>query len=224
MKHSIADWEREAVEITAGDVELEGFLTIPYQARGLVIFAHGSGSSRNSPRNRFVSDYLNSSSLGTLLFDLLSAEEEERDAQTGELRFNMPFLSKRLMQVLDWAREDERTEGLNLGIFGSSTGAAAAIIAAATRRDIRAIVSRGGRPDLAGLTLREMHSPTLLIVGGNDDVVLELNEFAAKELQSVVDLKIVPGATHLFEEPGALEEVSRLAVGWFHRYLTPSEI
>ena len=223
MKHIVEDWRGETVEITAEKVRLEGTLTIPPAARGLVLFAHGSGSSRHSPRNRFVAEYLNSSSLATLLFDLLSVEEEERDAITGELRFNIPFLARRLSHAMEWVATDDRTRSLNLGLFGSSTGAGAALVAAATQHQVRAVVSRGGRPDLAGPALGKVNAATLLIVGGNDDVVIELNEHAASEMNCVVDLKIIPDATHLFEEPGTLEEVARLAVEWFHRYLTPTD-
>lgn len=209
--------------IPAGKINLEGTLVVPTAPRGLVLFAHGSGSSRFSPRNRFVAEYLNSSSLATLLFDLLSSEEEQRDTQTAELRFNVSLLSRRLLYAIKWASEDERTKSLNIGLFGSSTGAGAALVASTMAPMVRAVVSRGGRPDLAGPALSKVSAPTLLIVGGHDDLVIQLNERALEELGCTVDFKIIPGATHLFEEPGTLEAVSQLAVEWFQTYLSPSE-
>jgi pimeloyl-ACP methyl ester carboxylesterase len=201
-------------------ITLEGTLTLPANARGLVLFAHGSGSSRFSPRNRFVAAALNAGGLGTLLFDLLTAEEEERDAITAELRFDIELLADRLVAATDWVLAHREIRSLELGYFGSSTGAAAALIAATARPDVvRAVVSRGGRPDLARPILGEVRAPTLLIVGGNDDVVIELNEEAADRLRCEAELRIVPGATHLFEEPGALEEVASLARDWFTAHL-----
>jgi len=223
VSNQVEEWRGQPVVIPAGTVNIEGTLVVPPGARGLVLFAHGSGSSRHSPRNRFVADYLNSSSVGTLLFDLLSEQEEERDAVTSEFRFDLPLLAKRLLRVIKWASQEERTQHLNIGLFGSSTGAGAALLASTLGQGVKAIVSRGGRPDAAGEALANVVAPTLLIVGGDDELVLHLNERAAEQLPGVVDLKIIPGATHLFEEPGALEEVSRLASEWFHRYLTPSE-
>ena len=206
----------EALTIPVGAARLEGNLVIPSTAQGLVLFAHGSGSSRASPRNRFVARTLQGRGLGTLLFDLLTMDEERRDAVDGHLRFDIPLLARRLGCVTDWVREHERTRPLALGYFGASTGAAAALIAAAARpHDVRAVVSRGGRPDLAAEALGRVHSPTLLIVGGEDNVVLAFNRQALEVIPAHKRLAVVPGATHLFEEPGALEEVARLAGDWF---------
>lgn len=199
---------------------LAGSLVRPAEARGLVIFAHGSGSSRFSPRNRFVAQQLNQAGLATLLFDLLSADEEARDAITHHLRFDIPLLSHRLLQATEQVRALPETSALPSGYFGASTGAAAALIAAAERPDlVAAVVSRGGRPDLAAAHLKAVRAPTLLIVGGADREVLALNQAVLPALPSQSSLVIVPGATHLFEEPGALEEVARLAAGWFTRWL-----
>ncbi|MGI5865830.1 MAG: dienelactone hydrolase family protein [Myxococcales bacterium] len=208
------------VRVIAGPVELEGSLAIPEGATGLVLFAHGSGSSRFSPRNQRVAMDLNERGLGTLLFDLLSAEEEEVDILTRELRFDIDFLAQRVIDALEWAAGYPETSHLKFGLFGSSTGAAAALVTAARRpRLVSAVVSRGGRADLAGEALSEVKAPTLLIVGGSDEVVLDLNRDAYDQLTSEKKLSIVPGATHLFEEPGALQMVSRLAAEWFARYL-----
>jgi pimeloyl-ACP methyl ester carboxylesterase len=208
------------VKVTAGGVELGGSLGVPPGAHGLVIFAHGSGSSRFSPRNRAVARALREAELGTLLFDLLSEEEEARDVVSGELRFDIAFLARRLAAVTEWARSQEALAPLRFGYFGSSTGAAAALVAAALHPDlIHAVVSRGGRPDLAGPVLARVQAPTLLLVGGSDVGVMELNEHALARLEGLKDIRIIRGATHLFEEPGALEEVSRLAAEWFARYL-----
>lgn len=208
------------VRINAGPVTLEGNLTIPGGAGGVVLFAHGSGSSRHSPRNRYVAEVLNQARLATLLIDLLTADEEDVDIGTAELRFNIPFLANRLIAATDWLLENAATSYLRLGYFGASTGAAAALVASTERlEDVKAIVSRGGRPDMAGEALPLVQAPTLLIVGGNDTQVIELNEMAYVQLQSEKQMSIVPGATHLFSEPGTLEEVSRLAAGWFTRYL-----
>jgi pimeloyl-ACP methyl ester carboxylesterase len=199
---------------------LQGDLRIPSAAEGIVVFAHGSGSGRHSPRNRFVADVLVSTGMATLLIDLLTEDEEIIDQRTAELRFDIRLLAERLGGVTDWLAGDPSTAGLSIGYFGASTGAAAALIAAAERSQlVRAIVSRGGRPDLAGPVLRRVAQPTLLIVGGEDDVVIHLNRQALQELGGIKQLVIIPGATHLFEEPGALEQVAALASDWFRRYL-----
>jgi dienelactone hydrolase len=205
-------------------VLLDGNLSLPDCTRGIVLFAHGSGSSRFSPRNRYVAQLLNQEKLATLLIDLLSPEEEAVDQRTAQLRFNIGLLAERLVGVTDWLVEQPNTRPLRIGYFGASTGAAAALVAAAERpRIVHAIVSRGGRPDLAGPVLARVEAPTLLIVGGNDPVVIELNRAALAQLRCEKQLVIVPGATHLFEEPGTLDEVARLARHWFQRHLTPEE-
>lgn len=221
MKHgNNPDPDVREVTLVAGGVPLGGSLGVPPGAHGLVIFAHGSGSSRFSPRNRAVARALREAGLATLLFDLLSREEEGLDAVTGELRFDIPFLARRLAAVTEWARGQPELAPLRLGYFGSSTGAAAALVAAALHPDlVHAVVSRGGRPDLAGPVLHRVQAPTLLIVGGQDVGVLELNEDALARLDGLKGIQVIRGATHLFEEPGALEEVSRLAADWFVRYL-----
>jgi putative phosphoribosyl transferase len=212
--------QERTVSVGAANVQVQGDLRIPSAAEGIVVFAHGSGSGRHSPRNQFVADVLVSTGLATLLIDLLTEEEEIIDQQTGELRFDIPLLAERLGGVTDWLAGDPSTAGLSIGYFGASTGAAAALIAAAERPQlVRAIVSRGGRPDLAGPVLRRVGQPTLLIVGGEDDVVIHLNRQALQELGGIKQLVIIPGATHLFEEPGALEHVAALASEWFRRYL-----
>lgn len=204
-----------------GGVILEGTLSLPDQARGLVLFAHGSGSSRFSPRNQRVARGLQEGGLATLLMDLLTFEEEERDARTAELRFDIELLARRVTGAVDWATLQEETAPLGVGLFGSSTGAAAALIAAAARPDrVGAVVSRGGRPDLAGDALPDVRAATLLIVGGADEPVIRLNEAAMAELVADRELRIVPGATHLFEEPGALDQVTTLARDWFVRHLS----
>src|SRR6266498_380217 len=204
------------VRIPAGRATLNGNLSIPENATALVLFVHGSGSSRHSPRNQFVARTLNNAGLGTLLFDLLTPEEEAIDARTAELRFNIKLLAERLVHATKWAKQQEQTRDLRIGYFGSSTGGGAALVAAAEdQQDVGAVVSRGGRPDLAGEALPKVQAPTLLIVGGNDDVVIELNEQARDRMRCEVKLEIVPGATHLFEEPGALEKVAKLASHWF---------
>jgi putative phosphoribosyl transferase len=186
----------------------------------LVLFAHGSGSSRHSPRNQFVARTLNRAGLGTLLFDLLTPEEEALDSYTREHRFNIGLLAERLVHATKWARQQEEARDLRIGYFGSSTGGAAALVAAAELpQDVGAVVSRGGRPDLAGDALPKVQGPTLLIVGGNDDIVIELNEMARVQMRCEVKLEIIPGATHLFEEPGALEHVAKLASDWFVDHL-----
>ena len=209
------------VQIHAGRAVLHGNLNIPENASALVLFAHGSGSSRHSPRNQFVSRTLNEAGLATLLFDLLTPEEETIDMQTQEHRFNIDLLAMRLGHSTKWAKQQEQTSNLGLGYFGSSTGGAAALMAAVDApQNVDAVVSRGGRPDLAGEALPKVKAPTLLIVGGNDDVVIELNEQARDRMHCEVKLEIIPGATHLFEEPGALEKVAQLASQWFSRHLT----
>jgi putative phosphoribosyl transferase len=219
--------ERE-VEIQAGGAPLIGDLAIPDGATGVVAFAHGSGSSRRSPRNREVAEALRRRGLATLLLDLLTAEEEAIDLRTRELRFDIGLLARRMTGTVDWlaAQADTgvgsgaATGTMSVGLFGASTGAAAALVAAAERPDqVAAIVSRGGRPDLAGPALGSVRAPTLLIVGGRDEPVIDMNRSAMKELAGECRLEIVPGATHLFEEPGALEEVSRLAGDWFVNHL-----
>jgi putative phosphoribosyl transferase len=203
-----------------GGVELQADFIVPSGAAGLVVFAHGSGSGRHSPRNRLVARYLNTRHFATVLADLLTAEEERIDQRTGHLRFDVGLLAERLLAVTRIGRSQEEVVGLPTGYFGASTGAAAALIAAAVDPDVvSAVVSRGGRPDLAGDYLERVQAPTLLIVGGRDDVVIELNQKAQQRLRAPSELVIVPNATHLFEEPGALEEVARLAGDWFLRHL-----
>jgi dienelactone hydrolase len=209
-----------AVEIPATGVRLRGDLVVPPRARGIVVFAHGSGSGRFSPRNRAVASVLVDAGLATLLMDLLTAAEEAVDLRTGQLRFNVSWLGRRVIETIDWLASDPQTEELRVGCFGASTGAAAALIAAAERPErVAALVSRGGRPDLAGEALRRVTAPTLLIVGGNDIEVLRLNRQAQAALAGESRLEIVPGAGHLFEEPGALERVAWLARDWFQRHL-----
>jgi len=211
------------LQIQAGHAVLSGNLTIPENAAALVLFAHGSGSSRHSPRNQFVARTLNGAGLGTLLFDLLTPEEEELDIRTREHRFNISLLAERLVHATKWASQQEETRDLHIGYFGSSTGGAAALVAAAeVPQDVGAIVSRGGRPDLAGDALPRVQAPTLLMAGGNDDVVIELNEMARDQMRCEVKLEIIPSATHLFEEPGALEQVAKLASDWFSLHLNGS--
>jgi dienelactone hydrolase len=216
---------REAVRVASGRVLLEGDLVIPEEVNGIVLFAHGSGSSRHSSRNKFVADRLNSAGLATLLVDLLTAEEEAIDVRTAHIRFDIGLLADRLVGAVGWLAKDARTAGLNVGIFGASTGGGAALVAAAREPDrVAAVVSRGGRPDLAGDALSAVRCPTLLIVGGHDDVVIQLNEAAFARLGSPVkELEVVPGASHLFEEPGKLEVVARLAAEWFTRHLPRSD-
>jgi pimeloyl-ACP methyl ester carboxylesterase len=211
-----------SVRIGVGDVRLDADLTVPPTARGLVVFAHGTGSSRVSPRNRHVARVLEAAPLATLLLDLL-ATDEEADWQTGLLRFDVALLAERLVAATDWTLGDLRVAGLPVGYFGASTGAAAALIAATRRPElVKAVVSRGGRPDLASDALAAVTAPTLLIVGGQDAPVLALNRDALTRLRAEAELEIVPGATHLFEEPGALDKVARLARRWFDRYLIPN--
>jgi putative phosphoribosyl transferase len=208
------------VHIPVGSVTIHGNLTLPAGAIALVLFAHGSGSSRHSPRNQFVARTLNNAGLATLLFDLLTPEEESIDRYTAEHRFNIGLLAERLVHATNWARQHEETRAMHIGYFGSSTGAAAALVAAAALPDdVSAVVSRGGRPDLAGAVLPKVRAPTLLIVGGEDDVVIDLNEQARGRMRCEVKIEIVPGATHLFEEPGTLEQVAKLASDWFVAHL-----
>ena len=195
---------------------LSGDLVLPASPRGIVLFAHGSGSSRHSPRNQFVARGLQHRQLATLLIDLLTPEEERIDDRTAEFRFDIPLLASRLVTIVDWLRERPDTKALPIGLFGASTGGGAALIAAAQRPgDIAAVVSRGGRPDLAGAALSKVASPTLLIVGGRDTPVIMMNRDAMRQMRNETKIEIVPGATHLFEEPGTLERVSELAGGWF---------
>jgi dienelactone hydrolase len=210
----------QSLQIPAGSVVLDADLAVPEGAQGVVLFAHGSGSGRHSPRNRYVAGELQQAGLATVLADLLTPAEEQLDARTAELRFDIGLLAVRLVELTDWLTTHEPTAGLAIGLFGASTGAAAALVAA-TRRPaaVEAIVSRGGRPDLAGDALAAVRQPTLLIVGGRDTVVIELNRQAMAMIPGETRLEIVPGATHLFEEPGALEQVARLARDWFVRHL-----
>lgn len=211
-----------AVAIPAGAAVLEGELKIPPHAVGVVLFAHGSGSSRKSPRNQFVARAIRAGGTGTLLFDLLTREEEEADALDGHLRFDIGLLAQRLVAATHWVAAANATQSLGIGYFGASTGGAAALVAAAEVGSmIHAVVSRGGRPDLAGVFLPKVQSPTLLIVGGRDDVVLRLNKAAFAQLRCEKELAVIPGATHLFEERGALDDVASLAAGWFQRHLKP---
>lgn len=208
--------------IDSNSKRLAGNLFIPYEPKGIVIFVHGSGSSRFSPRNQSVAKVLHESNIATLLFDLLTQEEEDEERWTAHLRFNIPLLAKRLVDVTDWIRENPNTENLSIGYFGASTGAAAALVAAGqSNYKVKAIVSRGGRPDLAHNDLLNVQVPTLLIVGERDEQVIQLNKIALENLRQVKEKKmiIVPKATHLFEEPGTLEQVSIYAVEWFLKYL-----
>jgi putative phosphoribosyl transferase len=212
--------EERPMRVSAGQVELEGDLSSPDNARGVVLFAHGSGSGRHSPRNRYVARVLQRAGLATLLIDLLTPDEESVDLRTGHLRFDIGLLAERLAGATEWLIDNPDTRDLRIGYFGASTGAGAALVAAAERpREVGAIVSRGGRPDLAGDALSHVEAPTLLIVGGDDVPVIAMNEEALGRLRAEKKLEIVAGATHLFEEPGALEQVARLAAGWFGRYL-----
>ena len=199
---------------------IEGNLTIPPNAKAVIIFAHGSGSGRFSPRNQYVAKIFNQAGLATLLIDLLTSEEETVDEDTGEFRFNITLLAKRLVSATEWLKLDAKTSSCAYGYFGASTGAAAALIAAAKlSSDIKAVVSRGGRPDLADDYLQDVRAPTLFLVGGLDSVVLELNQKAMDRMDAKKELVIIPGATHLFEEAGKLEEVAKLSTEWFKRYL-----
>jgi dienelactone hydrolase len=212
--------EEPVVQVSADSVILEGNLIVPQGAQGIVLFAHGSGSSRFSTRNRYVAQVLRKAGLATLLIDLLTADEEKMDIQTRHLRFDIGLLAKRLIGATDWLTQNSTTRNLRIGYFGASTGAAAALVAAVERPNvIYAVVSRGGRPDLAGHSLSRVKAPTLLIVGGNDFPVIDINREALKQLQTEKKLVIVQRATHLFEEPGTLEEVAQLATDWFVQHL-----
>ena len=212
------------ITISADNVDLYGELEVPIGALGVVLFAHGSGSSRHSPRNQYVARILREAGIGTLLFDLLTHDEEEEDEDTGIFRFDIKLLAKRLLGATLWLDDQPEARGLKFGYFGSSTGGAAALMAAAALGErIAAVVSRGGRPDLAGDALPNVKSPTLLIVGGLDDVVIQLNQQALFKLRCVKELRIVPGATHLFEERGKLEEVAYTSAEWFGYHMTSDE-
>ncbi len=222
MKHiaateaHIRDSQQSPVRISAPPVVLDGSLALPARACGVILFAHGSGSSRHSPRNRYVAEVLHRAGLGTLLFDLLTEDEE----LIAELRFDIPLLTRRLVGATDWLASQPATRGLAIGYFGASTGGGAALVAAGEKPDVvGAVVSRGGRPDLAGSALARVQAPTLLIVGGEDTPVILMNREALSELRCEKKLEIVPGATHLFEEPGTLETVARLAREWFVDHL-----
>ncbi|MGH7714270.1 MAG: dienelactone hydrolase family protein [Gemmatimonadaceae bacterium] len=220
MLHGTSDVHEDAVQIPLQKDALDADRMIPAGAYGLVIFAHGSGSSRKSERNRAVAEALGSGGLATLLLDLLTRKEERIDIVTRQHRFDIDLLATRLVSAIEWARQDARTAKLPIGLFGASTGAAAALVAAAAMpNDVAAVVSRGGRPDLAGTALARVQAPTLLVVGGNDLEVLGVNKAAQRQLHSDVRLEIVPGASHLFEEPGTLERVAKLALDWFNTHL-----
>jgi putative phosphoribosyl transferase len=218
--------QEQLVSIPAGSVQLEGTLAVPKGAEGIVLFAHGSGSSRFSPRNRYVAKALQDATLATLLIDLLTPEEEQIDRQTRQHRFDIALLAERLIAATDWLTQSPDTKHLGIGYFGASTGAGAALVAAAQRPDIvRAIVSRGGRADLASIeVLRQVQAPTLMIAGGYDFLIIMTNRDAMAQIPGKKRLEIVPKATHLFEEPGALEEVARLASEWFQQYLAPTSL
>jgi len=212
--------EHTPVSIPAGAVTLQGDLSLPSEPQGLVLFAHGSGSSRHSPRNRYVAEALHRHLLGTLLADLLTTEEEQEDQATGRLRFDIDLLTRRLVAITDWLTNPVQSRGRGIGLFGASTGAAAALMTAAQRPDtVKAVVSRGGRPDLAGSAASLVRAPTLLIVGGKDTAVLQLNRDVMALMKCKTELKIVPGASHLFEERGALAQVANLAADWFTTHL-----
>ncbi len=212
--------EKNAVKISSGKAIINGNLKIPEDARRIVLFAHGSGSSRFSPRNTYVAELMNKEGIATLLIDLLTADEEDIDEYTGQYRFDVNMLAERLVDSTQWLKRNPATEKLKIGYFGASTGAAAALIAAAKLpNDVKAVVSRGGRPDLAGEQLPKVKAPTLLIVGGDDTEVLELNREALKRIHAEKKLEVVPGATHLFEEPGKLQEAANLSINWFKKHL-----
>lgn len=214
------DDKGDLIEITTDEVNLKGYLSLLKGAKGIVVFAHGSGSGRDSPRNQYVAEVLRQAGFGTLLFDLLTKEEEVQDSITRHLRFDIKLLTRRLIGVTDWLGQNPKTKDMKIGYFGASTGAAAALAGAAQRDDaVGAVVSRGGRPDLAMDKLKQVMAPTLLIVGGDDTVVIELNEKALANLQTTKKLSIVQGASHLFVEPGTLETVANLAAEWFKNYL-----
>jgi putative phosphoribosyl transferase len=213
--------KERVVQIPVDGDFIEGNLNVPSDAKGIVLFAHGSGSSRFSPRNQQVAGVLNNAEIATLLIDLLTSEEEEIDVNTRQYRFDIELLTQRLLSAAEWLKKNPGTKNLSLGLFGSSTGAAAALIAAAKiPRDVGAVVSRGGRPDLAMEYLKVVRAPSLFIVGGRDTVVIDLNKKAIAQVSAEKRLEIVPGATHLFEEPGKLEEVARFATAWFLEHLS----
>lgn len=219
-QHTKDKVQTKSVLVNTAKVKLDGIISIPVNSKGIVLFAHGSGSSRLSPRNQFVAEVMNKKGIATLLFDLLTSEEEKIDMVTAHLRFDIDFLAQRLSDVTDWVLNQPQTKDLNIGYFGASTGAGAALVTASRRPDVaKAIVSRGGRPDLAGASLAGVKCPTLLIVGENDRAVIELNKIAMKQLRVEKILVIVPGATHLFEEKGKLEEVAKHACDWFEKHL-----
>jgi dienelactone hydrolase len=215
------DHPLQAVEVVVNTpVAIQGSLTIPNEARGIVLFAHGSGSSRHSPRNQYVARELNAGGLATLLIDLLTTDEEIVDQRTRHLRFDIDLLAERLAGAMEWISQQDGIHPLNIGIFGASTGAGAALVAAAAHPMlVKAVVSRGGRPDLAGAALASVRAPTLLIVGGADTPVIEMNEQALQKINAVKQIEIIPGATHLFEEAGTLEKVAELAREWFMEHL-----
>lgn len=218
-----AEWVHN-IRIPAGEATLEGHIHLPAHASGIVLFAHGSGSSRHSPRNQYVAQVIRAAGIGTLLFDLLTPEEEAIDVRTRSLRFDIQLLAERLEDATAWVAHADETQPLRIGYFGASTGGGAALVAAARLgQAVGAVVSRGGRPDLAGAALPRVITPTLLIVGGRDDTVIQLNKAAYAQLQCAKALRIVSGATHLFEEPGALEAVAQLATEWFQQHLQPVE-
>src|SRR5947209_5762050 len=220
MNAAIGDRNQGLVRIEAGGVVLEGNLLLPANTAGLVLFAHGSGSSRFSTRNRYVVEQLRAAGLGTLLIDLLTQQEEQIDMRTSQLRFDIDLLAERLIGTMEWLERESQTQTLKVGLFGASTGGGAALVAAARRPDrVAAVVSRGGRPDLAGPALPQVKAPTLLIVGGDDVPVIAMNREAYERMKSIRRLEIVSGASHLFEEPGTLEQVARLASDWFKEYL-----
>jgi putative phosphoribosyl transferase len=217
-----ADRKENVVRIPVDEANIEGNLTVPSEAKGVVVFAHGSGSSRFSPRNQYVAKTLNNAGIATFLIDLLTKEEEEIDVYTAQFRFDIDLLARRLVGATAWLKTNPATSNLVLGYFGASTGAAAALTAAAKLpKDIKAVISRGGRPDLALEYIPKVKAPTLFIVGGNDLVVIDMNKKAMKSFSAEKKLEIVPGASHLFEEPGKLEKVAKLAVKWFSKYLLP---
>ena len=220
MRKAVEEEEENSVRIPVDKTTIEGNLVLPPHAKGVVLFAHGSGSGRFSPRNQYVAKVLNKAGIATLLIDLLTKQEEEEDLQTGQFRFDINLLAQRLIGATEWLRKNPRTKNLAFGYFGASTGAAAALIAAAKLPEhVKAVVSRGGRPDLALDYIPKVKAPTLFIVGGNDTVVIDLNKKAMQSFSAEKKLEIVPGASHLFEETGKLEEVAKLATSWFSKYL-----
>lgn len=217
------DYNKEVQVMLSPDVTLNGFLSIPDDVQGIILFVHGSGSSRHSPRNQYVAEVLNEGGFATLLFDLLTEVEESIDIRTRSYRFDINLLTNRVISVIDWLREQAVTKELSVGLFGASTGAAAALAAAATHKAaVDAVVSRGGRPDLASDILSQVDAPTLLIVGGKDKQVIEYNQQAMSQLDTIKELKIIPDASHLFEEPGKLQAVAKLAQDWFNEYIASS--